>query len=84
MHTYVVEKTPNKMEWFIDGNSIVSVGPADASWYGSMYEVGTRWYPRITYQVGIGTGSSTAGAVPDSWLESRMVIASIKLWEPSP
>jgi hypothetical protein len=90
-HTYVVEKTPGRIEFLIDGvraycweagatySATKRIAPLP-SWYASIFEIaGREWYPRITMQLG---GNNAREPLAD-WQESRMVIHSLRILTPA-
>jgi hypothetical protein len=90
-HTYVVVKTPGRIEFLIDGvraycweagatySAAKRIAPLP-SWYASIFEIsGREWYPRITMQLG---GTNAREPLAD-WQESRMVIHSLRILTPA-
>ena len=89
-HTYTVIKTQNRIEFLCDGtrvycwdggtpswNGTLRIGPLP-EWYATYFEVPERiWYPRITLQI----GGSEATEPDGSWMESEMIIHSLKIYE---
>lgn len=90
VHTYVVEKTPGRIEFLIDGvraycwedgakySASGRISPLP-SWYASIFEIpGREWYPRITMQL----GGSNAREPLAEWQESRMIVHSLRILTP--
>ena len=53
-HTYTIEKTPNRIEMWVDGKVSSVFTPATAPWFAKYYETGRRWSLLMNLQVGGG------------------------------
>lgn len=85
-HTWVVEKTPNLMKFWVDGLQIgTGFTPSNTSFYTSRFETNQSvgWCPRITMQI----KSTWSGAdEPDSttrWASqySTMLVDYLRIWD---
>ena len=47
----------------------------------SQFEENKTWYPRFTYQIGVGTKANNAGETPANWTKSQMRIRNLKIYE---
>jgi beta-glucanase (GH16 family) len=77
-HTYVIEKTPGKIEMFVDGQRKGLWQQGDPSWFNSIFESGKRWSMIMNLQIGGHRGS------PDSstaWGEkTALKIDYVRTW----
>ncbi|NPC97953.1 family 16 glycosylhydrolase [Nocardioides sp. zg-DK7169] len=79
-HTYLVEKTPNRIVMKVDGVITASWRSGDPGWFDRYYEAGKRWNLRINMQVG-----GSWGGLPDAstdWSRSTMAVDYIRTWVP--
>jgi beta-glucanase (GH16 family) len=56
-HTYVIEKTPGKIEMFVDGQRKGLWQQGDPTWFNSIFEVGKKWRMIMNLQIGGQRGS---------------------------
>lgn len=86
VHTYVMEKTPNRIVISVDGHVMLDAGPEDVrpgfDWNAIFERPGATWYPRVTLQIGCapvepncGIGLPAAG-----WQGGEMSLESLKIW----
>jgi hypothetical protein len=86
-HRYTIEKTPGRIKVWIDDDvehaSVFTAG--DKSWWNNIMEVpGRTWYPRITLQIGAGSGKAVVPEPYSSWQESRVEVESLRIWTMQP
>lgn len=81
-HTWRVEKVGTTITTFLDG---VKVTTHDLSKYPTAQfgNAAKTWYPRFTFQVGNGTGSTAAGVIPSTWLKSTMLVSRLVTYKPT-
>lgn len=86
VHTYVMEKTPNRIVISVDGHVMLDAGPEDVrpgfDWDAIFERPGATWYPRVTLQIGCaptepdcGIGLPAAG-----WKGGEISLQSLKVW----
>jgi beta-glucanase (GH16 family) len=59
-HTYVIEKTPGKIEMFVDGQRTGLWQQGDPTWFNSYFESGKKWALILNLQVGGHRGSPSS------------------------
>lgn len=85
-HTYVMEKTPNRIVISVDGTVILDAGPDDVrpgfDWNAIFERPNATWYPRVTLQIGCPVTDSDCGIglPPASWTGSSVKLESLKIW----
>lgn len=86
VHTYVMEKTPNRIVISVDGHVMLDAGPEDVrpgfDWNAIFERPGATWYPRVTLQIGCppldllcGIGLPIGG-----WQGGAINLQSLKIW----
>lgn len=84
-HRYTIEKTPGQIKvWIDDDVEHASVfSSSDKDWWNEIMEApGRTWYPRITLQVGAGSGKAVVPNPDASWSESSLEVDSLRVWTP--
>lgn len=85
-HTYVMEKTPNRIVISVDGHVMLDAGPEDVragfDWNKIFERPGATWYPRVTLQIGCPPVDPGCGiGLPASgWKGGEMKLESLKVW----
>lgn len=85
-HTYVMEKTPDRIVISVDGHVMLDAGPDDVregfDWGAVFERPDTTWYPRVTLQIGCPPDEADCGiGVPKkSWAGASMRLESLKIW----
>lgn len=85
-HTYVMEKTPNRIVISVDGHVMLDAGPEDVrpgfDWNAIFERPGATWYPRVTLQIGCPPADPGCGIdLPASgWQGGQMKLESLKVW----
>jgi uncharacterized coiled-coil protein SlyX len=86
LHTYVMEKTPNRLLITIDGLTLLDANPAtraDFPWARIFEDPAKRWYPRVTMQIGCHPTNNPAcatGQPASTWQESDLLVTSLRFW----
>lgn len=86
VHTYVMEKTPNRIVISVDGHVMLDAGPDDVrpgfDWKAIFERPGATWYPRVTLQIGCPPADPGCGIeLPASgWKGGQMKLESLKIW----
>lgn len=86
-HTYVMEKTPDRIVISVDGTVILDAGPDDVrpgfDWDATFERPEATWYPRVTLQIGCpvvepdcGIGLPAAG-----WGGGEVKLESLRIWK---
>lgn len=88
-HTYVIEKTPNRILITVDGRTLMDATPTDApvgfDWARIFENPSRTWYPRVTLQIGCGTANPecATGQPPADWNgPTELVVSSLRAWTP--
>lgn len=85
-HTYVMEKTPNRIVISVDGHVMLDAGPEDVrpgfDWKAIFERPTATWYPRVTLQIGCPPAEPACGiGLPASgWKGGEMKLESLKVW----
>lgn len=85
-HTYVLEKTPHRIEIRIDGVTMLDVTPRSVpsgfDWDAVFERPETVWYPRVTLQIGCGAANPHCGiGLPSqSWQGADVKLLSLRIW----
>ncbi|WP_311246180.1 family 16 glycosylhydrolase [Microbacterium sp. WCS2018Hpa-23] len=85
-HTYVMEKTPNRIVISVDGHVMLDAGPEDVrpgfDWKAIFERPTATWYPRVTLQIGCPPAEPDCGiGLPASgWKGGEMKLESLKVW----
>ncbi|MGM1017098.1 MAG: glycoside hydrolase family 16 protein [Actinomycetota bacterium] len=86
-HTYVMEKTPDRIHITVDGVTMLDVGPksvpAGFDWDAIFERPGTTWYPRVNFQIGCAPTKPNCdiGNPASSWKSSEITLESLKIWK---
>ena len=86
VHTYVMEKTPNRIVISVDGHVMLDAGPDDVrpgfDWNAIFERPGATWYPRVTLQIGCPLVDPGCGiGLPASgWKGGQMRLETLKIW----
>lgn len=86
VHTYVMEKTPNRIVISVDGQVMLDAGPEDVrpgfNWNAIFERPGATWYPRVTLQIGCAPVEPGCGiGLPaNGWAGGQMKLESLKVW----
>ena len=86
VHTYVMEKTPNRIVISVDGHVMLDAGPEDVrpgfDWNAIFERPGATWYPRVTLQIGCPPVDPLCGiGLPASgWQGGEINLQSLKIW----
>jgi hypothetical protein len=86
VHTYVMEKTPNRIVISVDGHVMLDAGPEDVrpgfDWKAIFERPGATWYPRVTLQIGCPPVDPGCGiGLPASgWKGGQMKLETLKIW----
>ncbi|MEZ5095574.1 MAG: glycoside hydrolase family 16 protein [Nocardioides sp.] len=82
-HTYVIEKTPGRIDMSVDGIATHSWTSSSPSWYDAYFEAGRTWNLRVNLQVGGARGLPDASTdwTPDL---TAMKLDYIKTWTYTP
>ena len=89
LHTYVMEKTPNRIQIRVDGVELMDVGPADApsgfDWQRIFENPQQQWYPRVTLQIGCGIANPTCetGSPDSSFSQTDMLVTQLRIYQPA-
>ena len=89
-HTYVMEKTPDRITISVDGIVMLDATPETVptgfDWDGVFERPGATWYPRVTLQIGCPTGEPDCGlGLPEpEWTDATVQLKSLKIWEWTP
>lgn len=87
VHTYVMEKTPNRIVISVDGHVMLDAGPDDVrpgfDWNKIFERPGATWYPRVTLQIGCAPADPDCGiGLPASgWKGEEMKLQSLRIWK---
>lgn len=85
-HTYVMEKTPNRIVISVDGTVILDAGPEDVrpgfDWKTIFERPTATWYPRVTLQIGCPPAEPGCGiGLPASgWKGGEIKLESLRIW----
>ena len=86
VHTYVMEKTPNRIVISVDGHVMLDAGPEDVrpgfDWNAIFERPGATWYPRVTLQIGCAPAEPDCGiGLPaKGWKGGTINLSSLKIW----
>jgi len=86
VHTYVMEKTPDRIVISVDGHVMLDAGPEDVragfDWDAIFERPGATWYPRVTLQIGCPPVEPSCGiGLPASgWKGGQIKLESLKIW----
>ncbi|WP_454113704.1 glycoside hydrolase family 16 protein [Microbacterium maritypicum] len=86
VHTYVMEKTPNRIVISVDGHVMLDAGPEDVrpgfDWNAIFERPGATWYPRVTLQIGCAPVEPDCGiGLPaKGWKGGTINLSSLKIW----
>lgn len=86
-HIYVMEKTPERIVFSVDGHVMLDAGPEDVragfDWDAIFERPGATWYPRVTLQIGCPPAEPDCGiGLPaKSWPGDSMRLESLKIWK---
>lgn len=86
VHTYVMEKTPDRIVISVDGHVMLDAGPDDVrpgfNWDAIFERPGATWYPRVTLQIGcppVDPGCGI-GLPATGWKGGQMKLETLKIW----
>ncbi|WP_217181704.1 family 16 glycosylhydrolase [Streptomyces sp. AC495_CC817] len=86
-HTYVMEKTPNRIVISVDGKVILDAGPEDVrpgfDWKAIFERPTATWYPRVTLQIGCPVAEQDCGiGLPAAgWQGGSVKLESLRIWK---
>lgn len=86
-HTYVMEKTPNRIVISVDGHVMLDAGPEDMrpgfDWNAIFERAEATWYPRVTLQIGCAPADPNCGiGLPNAgWSGGDVRLETLKIWK---